>query len=273
MKHILAVLALFAAFTFFSAANTTVLAQENDTRTGEAQITNAQFVVVNSASYLYDAENPQCAPGMLGTIFGTRLTNSIGTATTQPLPTELAGVQVRFKKSDGSPLPAQLLYVSPQQINFLVPDEVVTGRVTTIEIYAPAANRFTYADVRVAAVEGGVFSANSTGQGLPAAVTTFDGINYDAILYNTRIDVGTQARPNYLILFATGVRNARQVQVRIAGIPCQVDFHGAQGGFAGLDQINVRLPQALAGAGGGNFVPVEVLADGVLLNLTQIRLR
>lgn len=72
--------------------------------------------IVNAASYaaptlLLDA----IAPGSIATIFGTNLSSQTLTATSLPLPTQLADMQV---KVDG--VPAPLLFLSPNQINFQV---------------------------------------------------------------------------------------------------------------------------------------------------------
>jgi hypothetical protein len=54
-----------------------------------------------------------------------------------------------------------------------------------------------------------------------------------------------------LILYVTGLGNiqASQVKVTFLGVPGLVTYAGPQGAFAGLDQINVRIPWELAGLG------------------------
>ena len=82
-----------------------------------------EATIVNSATSTANA----LAPNTLATIYGSNLTD--GTIVTVPplqigamLPVELAGVHVDVAGS-----PACLYYVSPQQINFLVPSDLRPG--------------------------------------------------------------------------------------------------------------------------------------------------
>lgn len=57
--------------------------------------------------------------------------------------------------------------------------------------------------------------------------------------------------PVYLSLYGTGIRGAApgSVQVFIGDIPAEVLYAGPQPTLPGLDQVNVRMPAMLAGAG------------------------
>ena len=50
----------------------------------------------------------------------------------------------------------------------------------------------------------------------------------------------------------------------------QVQYAGDQGGFQGLDQVNVILPQTLAGKGP---VTIQVTAGGVTANATNVTIQ
>jgi uncharacterized protein (TIGR03437 family) len=65
------------------------------------------------------------------------------------------------------------------------------------------------------------------------------------------IDLGPPTDQAYLALFGTGIRNAAAglATVKVNGIDAPVSYAGPQLQFAGLDQVNVRLPHALAGSG------------------------
>jgi uncharacterized protein (TIGR03437 family) len=49
-------------------------------------------------------------------------------------------------------------------------------------------------------------------------------------------------------LFGTGWRNSLPVTVQVGGKPAKVSYAGASGGFGGLDQINVAVPDGVTGA-------------------------
>ncbi len=75
----------------------------------------------------------------------------------------------------------------------------------------------------------------------------------------------------YLSLFGTGIRGAAgAVSVAIQGVNAPVLYAGPQGGFAGLDQVNVVVPQTLAGSG---MVSVVLTAAGVAANQVTIAIQ
>jgi uncharacterized protein (TIGR03437 family) len=135
-------------------------------------------------------------------------------------------------------------------------------------------------------VAPGVFAANSNGQGVGAAVALrikADGsyIYEPVAQFNPMqnrflpipLDLGPETDQVYLLLFGTGIRgqsSSSLVKVTIAGEESPVTFAGAQGDFAGLDQVNVLLTRNLAGRGEANVV---LLADGYTSNVTQIGIR
>lgn len=203
------------------------------TRPGAARSLGA----TSAASFSADA----LAPDSIATIFGTGLATTSASALTSPLPTELAGTRVRVNG-----ILAPLFFVSPEQINFLIPTNALTGSavieatsgdrtisrgLATLSSYAPA-----------------IFTANSAGSGAPAAVATKDGLSYFAI-GNPDGSVNAVAPGDFLVLFGSGLRRAsiNAVKITIGGVPAPVLFSGAQGGFTGLDQINTRTPEGLSG--------------------------
>jgi len=95
-----------------------------------------------------------------------------------------------------------------------------------------------------------IFSAASNGYGAAAA----------------SIDV-----PVYVVLYGTGIRGSTSpVTVTINGTPATVTYAGAQGGFVGLDQINVQIPANVKAAGESNFL---VTVDGVTANAITVVLK
>ncbi len=74
-------------------------------------------------------------------------------------------------------------------------------------------------------------------------------------------------------LYGTGVRqrgDLANVKVKVGGIDAVVEYAGAQSSYAGLDQINVRLPNSLAGRGA---VVVELIVEGKAANGVRIFLQ
>src|SRR4051794_18500614 len=71
--------------------------------------------------------SPAVAPGAAATLFGDNLaaTTAIGEA---PYPTTLGGVRLEVTDNSGVTRVARLLYVSPRQVNYIVPSGTGLGR-------------------------------------------------------------------------------------------------------------------------------------------------
>ncbi len=61
----------------------------------------------------------------------------------------------------------------------------------------------------------------------------------------------------YLILFGTGfdAASAASAVVNVQGVGTSVSYAGSQRQYPGLDQVDVLLPQSLAGSGVVRIVP------------------
>lgn len=216
--------------------------------------------------------------------FGSALATGIQVANSLPLPTTLGGTKVTVKDSLGSERPAPLFFVSPAQVNYLMPPGVASG-VATVTV-TNANNVSTSGDVRIAPVAPGLFSANASGQGIAAATVLrikADGTQqsepvgrYDPAqgrFVAVPIDLGAEGDQVFLLLFGTGARNRSTlsaVTATVGGAPCEVLYAGAQGGFAGLDQINLRLPRSLSGRG---EVDIALNVDGVSANIVRTSIK
>jgi uncharacterized protein (TIGR03437 family) len=77
---------------------------------------------------------------------------------------------------------------------------------------------------------------------------------------------------NVLVLYATGVRNAKleDVIARAANVDLPVQYAGAQPDYAGLDQINLLVPPSMAGRG---TVTLEIAVGGKFANAVSLRFR
>lgn len=207
------------------------------------------------------------APDSLGSIFGANLASTTQQADSQPLPLSLGGVSLTVQDSAGTTASAPLLYVSPRQINFLMPPGLATG-VATFTI-TDGGNSPLTAIGAVGQVAPALFSMSGNGSGLAAATAIRvnagnPNVQFPVTLFDCSsspckalpVDVGIDT-PVYLTLYGTGIRNRSSldnVLVTINGISVPVLYAGSQPSFAGLDQINVPLTLNLRGSGVANVV-------------------
>ncbi len=169
---------------------------------------------------------------------------------------------------------APLLYVSPSQINFLVPAGTVLGTATVLLQPSPAAAQIQ-STMQVGMVAPGLFSQDATGTG-PGAILNAVTFTGPPFLVETPQNPGTDKRTR-LAVFATGLRyagnpsqNPDQTNVAIqvqaqdsSGTSYDVEYAGSAPGFFGLDQINLLLPAQADGAG---VISLAIAAGDVLSN-------
>ncbi|HEY7336317.1 MAG TPA: hypothetical protein VH639_15610 [Bryobacteraceae bacterium] len=207
------------------------------------------------------------APDSIASLYGTNLAPGIAQAGTLPLPTNLGGISLEVTDSNGQQRAAPLIYVSPGQINFVVPSGTAAGPAAFAA--APPGSSGPTTTAMVQTVAPALFSADGTGSGV-AAASAIQVNAGDPRLQNpvpvfqcgasgctaVPIQLGVDT-PVYLSLYGTGIRNRSSlasVQVTINGISVPVLYAGPQPDFAGLDQVNVPLTLQLRGAGQSNVV-------------------
>jgi uncharacterized protein (TIGR03437 family) len=69
-------------------------------------------------------------------------------------------------------------------------------------------------------------------------------------------------------LFGTGIRHlsaTSAMSATINGNSVPIEYVGAQGGYTGLDQVNLAIPQSLRGAG---LVTVTITAEDTQANVS-----
>ncbi|HKQ75263.1 MAG TPA: ThuA domain-containing protein [Blastocatellia bacterium] len=218
----------------------------------------------------------------IASIFGSALSNETQAAEAIPLPTTLANTSVRVRDGAGNEIPAPLFFVSPTQVNFLIPSGSANGAsiFTVLKSDGTAPSGVT----QIAPVAPGIFSANANGGGVAAGValrvksngsSVFEPIaQFDSTLnrlVSVPIDLGPPTDEVYLVLFGTGFRfRSAPATLKIGEVDAPVLFAGAQGDFAGLDQVNARLPRNLAGRG---ELDMELVVDGVAANTTRVNIK
>ncbi|MBI1760132.1 MAG: hypothetical protein HYR56_01725 [Acidobacteria bacterium] len=216
--------------------------------------------------------------------FGANLSTATLAANALPLPDTLGGVTVAVKDVVGVERLAPLFFVSPGQINYQVPAGAAIGEGSvTIK---QNGNVVAAGLLQIAPVAPGLFTADASGRGLPAAtilrvkadgaqsyetVARFDTTTnrYEAV----PIDLGAATDQVFLVAFGTGFRQRSApaaVAATIGGTNAEVLFAGAQGDLIGVDQANLRLPRALAGRGN---VDVAVRVDGKTANPVTVNFK
>jgi uncharacterized protein (TIGR03437 family) len=232
-------------------------------------VSTTPLTAVNAA----DFRIAPLATDSIAAAFGTNLATRIEIAQSLPLPLSLAGTTLTVNG-----VAAPLFFVSPTQINFVVPPAVDLGAATII-VSSPLGS-YSLGAVEIVAAAPALFTADATGRGDAAALATIDGVNYQ----RPPFDVLVNGRPNVLVLYGTGIRRApaadpnddngvaESVSVTIDGRAARVLYAGAQGSFSGLDQINVEMPASLAG-GGQRRVEVVVTVNNVAVNRVTIQIR
>jgi len=157
-----------------------------------------------------------------------------------------------------------LLYVSPGQINLQIPAQLTaTGRATIAVMRG--GTQVASGTIQVAATGPSIFTANSAGYGLPAAlivrVKADGGQSWEPV--TAPIDFGDGSDRLFLALYGTGIRGSA-VSVQIGDVAIPAAF-APTSEYPGLDQVNVELPRSFAGAGQAGVVLTcdEVAANPV----------
>jgi uncharacterized protein (TIGR03437 family) len=211
----------------------------------------------NAASF-----TPGITPGSLATIFGTSMAAGItAQASNFPLPYSVGGVEVLVNNA-----PAQVIYASDGQINFLVPADL-SGSTADIMVVNPASSSISY-KVNVLSVSPGIFFDGTSGNGAVlisgTTQTTFDhpaGPGDTLEIYSTGLGP-TVAAGSLQTTIAVP-------QVLIGGLPATVLFSGLSPQFPGLYQINASVPQGVP----SGVQKLSVAIGGAKSNEVKIRLQ
>ncbi|HWP85047.1 MAG TPA: carboxypeptidase regulatory-like domain-containing protein [Terriglobia bacterium] len=208
------------------------------------------------------------APGGFISIFGTDLAERLEIAASVPLPTRLGGVSVKIGNRF-----APLFFVSPGQINALVPFEV-SGTVNLQVVTGPGAAG-NAVPVTLSPTAPGLFSLkqDGTGQGailnadnsFVAPAGSVPGANAHParpgdviVIFASGLGAVSPASPSGLDSGAGGTSIPQLLKaptVRIGGQVAALEFAGLAPTFVGLYQVNARIPATVAP---GDNVPVQI---------------
>lgn len=212
--------------------------------------------VLNAASYTNNL-----APGTWAAIFGINLATSTATAQSVPLPDELGGVSVTV-----GGLPAPLLYVSPGQVNALIP----------FELPAIPANSMLNEPLVITTTAGSATQQIALTRTAPAVFTKNGSGDGNAIVLNSDFTLATNVATSPIIFYATGLgpvqtpvssasgatgadQTTDGVVVALGYQYVNVPYAGLAPGFPGVYQINV-LP------GSPPTNTLQLWQDGALSN-------
>jgi uncharacterized protein (TIGR03437 family) len=205
------------------------------------------ITVVSAANY-----GNVVAPNSIASIFGVALAGSTASAVLDAngqLPVELLSRRVEVNGQ-----PAALLFVSPTQINLVVPDGTAVGA-ATVTLLSTDTNTLRLAAVQVANTAPAIFSLDATGSG-PGAI--LNAVTFASGPFFTVTPPDRTGTSTILAVYCTGVRNAQNITASAVDnqgnrFSMAVQFAGPAPGFFGLDQVNVIVPAGMDGAGRVSF--------------------
>ncbi len=239
------------------------------------------LTTVSAASYI---SGESVAPDSIVAGFGQNLAPSVEVAPPgTSLPQKLGGVSVRVKSVLCSPF-TRLWFVSPSQINFLVPSCTGVGPAAVVVESGGRPQAAGIVDVR--AVSPALFSAEGNGKGVASAVAVHvrpdESQNWEYLFEAgcvpgackaAPIDLGLSGEQVVLSLYGTGIRGRTAlsaVSATIGGLSAPVQYAGPVEGYTGLDQVNIVVPRLLAGRG---LVQIILTVDGKPANPVDVHIR
>ncbi len=238
-----------------------------------------EVTCVSAASYL----GKQIARESIVSAFGFGLATESASAWGLPLPTQLAATTVKVRDAAGTERLAPLYFVSPYQVNYQLPAETAAGPATVT--ITNRDGRVSVGAIQVTPLAPGLFSADSSGQGVAAgyvlrlrngieqALEPIAQLDEHGKIVARPVELGSEDEEAFLILYGTGLRarsSLASVTATLGGMAVEVLYAGPAPGFVGLDQINLRLPRQLAGRG---EVEIMLTADGLAANPVKVSIK
>jgi len=297
----------------YRSADEQAIQQGQLSSTGQAYLADSQqmgagrLTNLSSASYgtLPTVFNPTCgtganpcnaqsivAPDSLMSAFGTDLATT--SALDGTFPTSLGGTTMTLVDSTNTSYAVEMYYVGPNQINYYVPSNAQAGPATITATSGDGTQ--TSGSVLIAPVAPGLFTANASGQGAASAFVICAGVcagwpnrqangQYMQDAFTCGGSAGCTPQPlswgasDIVVVefFGTGFRHISSpgaLTVLMNGQSVPYQYAGAQGDI-GLDQLNVQLPNSLAGSGNVSVAMsvqdtvdnVTVTSNAVVLNI------
>jgi len=219
------------------------------------------------------------APGSVATLFASIPAAVTEKAADAAWPTRLGGLSLEMRDSSGVTRSVALASVSPEQVQFLVPEDATLGEGVLTILSEPVGS------VQVEAVAPGIFLLQGWNM-LPEALNLRIGLDGSRTLqsvYDCPSSCGHAPVPpsmagvaSYLVFSGTGFRNADPASLTcfLNGYSIPVDSIRPSA-TPGVDQITVRLPDESLDYWEGEITSniggsVILTANGVMVNTTWI---
>jgi len=226
--------------------------------------------IVNAASdALVGLPNSSIAQGSMFSIYGTNLGPPSSPALSYPLQTTLDGVSVQIV-SGSATVSAIPIFVSPKQINAILPGNIPTGNAAATVSYSGRASNA--ASFQVISNSFGIFTVGSNGSGT-GIITNVNGQLFGGHSSAGPGDAAT--------IWGTGLGaspgdngSAPPPQIDMPNLPLSV-YVGTQqaivtyrgrGPFTGEDQINFVVPPGVTGC----YAPVAVQLGNIVSNFVTM---
>ncbi|MGE0101487.1 MAG: putative Ig domain-containing protein [Blastocatellales bacterium] len=244
------------------------------------------FIIANPVTNVSAASfaGGMFAPESIVAAFGNRLATGVEVAQTIPLPTNLGGTSLKIRDSLGAERLSPIFFVSPTQINYLIPAGTMPG--DAIVTVTSGDGSISIEKMLISAVSPALFSADASGQGVATGsilrvkpdgtqilepVAVFDPSIQKFV--PVPVDLSNQSDRVFLILYGSGIRHRNSlssVAVTIGGLDMPALYAGPTPGFEGLDQLNIELMQTLIGRG---EIEVMLTVDGITANKVKLTVK
>ena len=261
-----------------------------------------QIKVVSGASFDSDSV---LAPGSIASAFGTNLAPNVEVASTTPLPLTLQGIRVTVTDAAQQTKECPLFFVSPTQINFLIPEGFASGPATvrvrpaaalgeegveqaaqegTITLTAVAPGFFKQTDLDWAAG----FLVRAKADGAQVRESMYYAPEGQIIPRPLELSPGgDESEQFYIELFGTGMRNVsgvESVSMLIGNLSSNEGFSdrdrvptlyvGPAPGLEGVDQVTAGpLSRARLEAFGGGASPMALLTPDRSSNVVWMQIQ
>jgi uncharacterized protein (TIGR03437 family) len=251
---------------------------------GDAQTLNVSLLIdapsvianglTNGASFIASG---QVSAGEIVSLFGESLASASAQATdANSLPSILGGSQVLVNG-----VPAPLFFVSPRQINFQMPFAISGSTVDiavvsngvrslpiTATLKAEAPGIFVDLNGRAAALNENMSQNSTSNPALAGSTVALFATGLGAL--SPAVPAGTGAGTPTLSITPALSHTVKMPSLLIGGVQAEVLYSGVAPGFAGVYQINARIPASVAAA---NAIPVQLLIGDASSNVATLAVR